>query len=467
MNRIILFLIVATAVIFSFYSPLGDFTATPKFWRDEAIPFEIARTFLELGKLDVVVEPGIVDGRPYLSHATGFTMTIPLAGFFSIFGIGVLQARIFMIVWIFITLLTLFLILKSFFGTQKAAVGTLLVSTFTSFYANGKTFTGEIPGFFFLLLGIYMLYKKKNYVLAGVFMGLCAITKPSVFLLILPVVALEFLISERRLCFKHGFKFVLGAIPIMLLWIIIILPQPFSIESWQGMIDLYRHPFNEASLLSHFPDAIIDLVKHTTIIYFAILAGILGLAYRKGAFTGDDKRLMKFVFLYSIAAAVYFLRSPGWIRYLLIFEVLALATVFPAIDFFAKKIKIKSASVMIAGVLVLLHTVNFFFISNIPSSDASIKTADFINNEILAKDKDATVGFIYMSPVAALISPWNKYQINTIGGKETYGKHPLSFKAEKLPTYIVGYNGEYEEVLKQYYEFFTIAPGEHTIYKKK
>jgi len=101
-------------LLFSFYSPRGDFTTTPKFWRDEAIPFELARTYYELGKMDVVVSPGQVDGRPYLTHATGYPLLIPMAGVFSVFGVGVVQARIFMIFWIIAAVVALFFVLKSF-----------------------------------------------------------------------------------------------------------------------------------------------------------------------------------------------------------------------------------------------------------------------------------------------------------------------------------------------------------------
>ncbi|MEK9166359.1 MAG: glycosyltransferase family 39 protein, partial [Patescibacteria group bacterium] len=152
MIHIIYSIVTAIALSFSLWSPLGDFIATPKFWRDEAIPFEIARTFSELGKLDVVVAPGQVDGRPYLTHATGFPLTIPLAGVFEVFGGGVRQARIFMIAWILAAIWFLIFFLRTFWGEREAFAGALLISTFAPFYANGRTFTGEIPGFLFLLV---------------------------------------------------------------------------------------------------------------------------------------------------------------------------------------------------------------------------------------------------------------------------------------------------------------------------
>lgn len=457
--------VAAIAAVLSFYSPSGHFTATPKFWRDEAIPFEISRTFLELGKLDVVVAPNEVDGRPYLTHATGFPLTIPLAGFMRLFGVGVAQARFFMVLWILAALVALYTVLKSFFGSDVALWGTLLVSTFAPFYANGRTTTGEIPGFLFLLVGLWLLYKRERYTLSGMFFALAAVTKPSVFLLVLPAVALEFIVSERaRNILPRALRFALGAVTVFLFWVWIILPSPFSFESWRAMIDLYQHPFNEPSLISRFLVAIPEMLTHTTILYVIALAAGLLFAYRKGVFTSHQSRLALFVFLYTAAAAVYFLRSPGWLRYLLISELLMLSLLYPALSGIFKK---RTWIAIVAVVsLAALHLINFFLFSDIQSGTTSIDAARFINDELLAKDPAATIGVIHMPTVAPLLPPGRKYQIATIGGRETYGAHPLSLPPKKLPTYVIGFNGEYRQTLEQFYTPFVETPGGYVVYKK-
>ena len=458
--------VVLIAATLSFYSPLGYFTATPKFWRDEAIPFEIARTFLELGKLDVVVAPNTVDGRPYLTHATGFPLTIPLAGFMGIFGVGVVQARIFMVIWIFATLATLFFVLRDFFGKEAAFWGTLLVSTFGPFYANGRTTTGEIPGLLFLLWGLWFLYRREKYAISGVFFALAAVTKPSVFLLIFPAVAIEFLVSERaRELAPRALRFWLGTLPVIFLWIWIILPGPFSPESWRAMIDLYRHPFNEPSLISRFPGLVLELTSHTTVLYVAALFIFLILAFRIGAFGGKSSRWALFLFLYSLMSIIYFLRSPGWLRYLLISEILILSSLYPALLHFVKKASWAPPIIII--LLSVLHLSNFFLFSDIQSGTGSIDTAEFINNELLDPNPRATIGVIHMPTVAPLLPPDRKYQIATIGGREVYGKNPLFLELEKLPAYIIGFEDEGREVLEKFYKPYTKAPNGYIIYKKQ
>ncbi|OGZ54930.1 MAG: hypothetical protein A3F85_02060 [Candidatus Ryanbacteria bacterium RIFCSPLOWO2_12_FULL_44_26] len=439
-------------------------TSTPKFWRDESIPYEIARTYAELGKLDVVTEPGVVDGRPYLTHATGFPLTISLAGFFKLFGVGVVQSRIFMTFWIVAVLMVLYLVLRSFFGPFQAGFGTLLVSTFSSFYANGRTFTGEIPGFLFLLLALFFIYRKKQYILGGMLLAIAVVTKPSVYLLLLPAAAFEFFIWDFKKSLRFGARLAIGVLPVILLWIFIILPQPFSVESWAGMIDLYRHPFNEPSLFSRLPEAFFDLLTNSTIWYFGFLLGLILFSYSKGVFRDDQKRLLHFFLLFGVLSIIYFLRSPGWFRYLLVTELFILAFTFPAADSLVQKRR--SAAVSFAGLLVVIQVLNFFFFSDIPSGRVSISTAEFINKQLLLGN-DSTIGFIHMPTVAPLISSHRKYQIAQIGGKETYGKHPLMLPEEKLPDYIIGYQGEYNDIFERHYEFAFVTPEGFKIYRKK
>jgi len=457
--------ITIVAVFFGTYSPQGSLLATPKFWRDEAIPFEISRTFLELGKLDVVVAPHEVDGRPFLTHATGFSVTAPLALFMKMFGVGVFEARVFMLTWLLGALGLLFFVMRDFFGTRAAFLGSLLVATFAPFYANGRTVTGEIPGLFFLVLALWLLYRRGRYGTSGFFFGLAAITKPSVFLLIIPALVLEFFFLQQGSFFKKSFRLALGALPVFLVWIWIIVPAPFSGESWRAMMDLYRHPFNEPSLLSRFPGVMSELISYSTLLYVGALTVIVLVAFFRDSFSKGEKRFVAFALLYGIMSLIYFLRSPGWLRYLVIYEIFLLAMLPAALLRMMPRRKML-VTIGVCGLLVL-HSWNYFWASDIQSSTASIDTAKFLNEEILAKEPSATIGFIYMPTVAPLISPDRKYQIGTIGGKEVYGMHPLALPPEKLPDYIIGFNGEYENVLREHYREFQETPIGETLYRKK
>ncbi len=468
MQRFGLGAILVITVVFAFYSPSGSIVSTPSFWRDEAIPFEISRTFIELGKLDVVVAPGVVDGRPYLTHASGFPLTVPLAGFMSVLGIGVLQARVFMIIWVIATIVLLFFILREFLGFQAATAGALLVATFASFYANGRTMTGEIPGLFFLLLALLFLYRYGNYYLGGFLLALCAVTKPSMYLLVFPVVTLEFLFFQRPQPIRYLWRVAVGALPVILLWIWIILPHPFTYESWQDLFYLYRNPFHSHTVLTEFPKFLIPFLLHSTTLYFSLLAGVIASAWYFGAYKGSTHRLLGFVFFYAAASVVYFLRSPGWFRFLLASQVLILSVAYPALVHWSRKMRIPSVAVVFC--LVALQVVQYFFLSNIPSGSKSPETGDFINTRLLTTST-STVGFIYMPSVAPLIPSHRRYQVSTIGGDQEYGRNPLALPEKDLPTYIMSHYNEYGEywgvIERHYIDSGMVTPGGIKVLKRK
>lgn len=564
----------ALIVIFLFLATYGGLTATPKFWHDEAVPFEIARNIAEFGKADLAITPNIFWEKSYMTHATGFPLTFPLAGIFKIFGVGVLQLRIFMIAWMLGMLAALFFIIRAFFdnlavkpplGGFTAFFSVLLVATFSSFYANGRTGTGEIPGFFFLLIALYSLYQKEWYGWGGFFAALAAVTKPSMYLLALPAITVELFICAYQTSKKNVFRdlaeksqkikdfvkkfvtrnksnvfagfereagtvrpsvsegesearnperrtlggarkakifglFLVGSLPVLLFWLWLINPIPFSLASWQEMIAFYQNAFNAPSLLSQFPAAIPYLITHSTLLYFAALLAIIIFAWRKNLFSPTQNRLVIFLFLYGAASFFYFLRSPGWFRYLLGTELLILALLPAALERTMESIftglraragmvrakresegeplsqlaglarKVKMLSIVLL-VIILSQSAQYLLGAEIPSNTQSIEIAQFINKEILANDPAATIGIADFTPVAALIPADRKYQRVAVGGYNTFvGQHPLSLPPDRLPTYFVSTNPkkniEYESVLKRFYQLYREANYNVLIYKK-
>ncbi len=447
MKRFALPVIWLIVCVFSLYSPLGDITATPKFWRDEAITFEVARSLAEAGVADVFVAPNMPNGLPYLTHATGFAVTYPLALLFKIFGVSVFLARVYMIAWLFVAVTAVYFFLKKIFHENTAFVGTVFVATFSSLYANGRTLTGEIPGFVFLLIGLYLLYGRKKLFFAGVLMALAATTKPSIYLLIFPAVFVELLIRSRREMFKKLITFGLGALPVFFLWIYIILPKPLRIESWRGMIDLYRSPFHDPSVISQGA----SLFLHPTIIYFALITLIIIFASRRGLLSAGEG-VVRFSPLYGVAAFIYFLRSPGWLRFLVAYEILALMLVAAAI--IGMTAKNRWALTVFVLAIVLVQGFVYFFRSHIPSGTASLEIGQFLNKELLTNN-DFTIGFLYLPTIAPLVPSGRRYQVGEIGGSLEYGKNPLGLPSEKLPTFVVSYNneyGKYKNILEEYYK---------------
>src|SRR3989339_674861 len=245
--ELMLVLIILGVLIFSF----STLTTKPRLWTDEGLSIELARDFLLYGKLDVVSSPGVFSDVPFLLQSTGYPMTIMLAVFFKIFGFGLVQARLFALALMIILLILVYWFTKKQFGKTNALLAVFLIATFAPFYGNGRCITGEILGFIFLLFGLNYFLDRRRLWLGGLFLGLAVMTKPSVYLLIIPAVLIVLLIEKRQFFFQ-AFKLLTGMLPAAFLWIIICLPSFFDTKSWLSIINFYRNPFYPLSTVDNF-----------------------------------------------------------------------------------------------------------------------------------------------------------------------------------------------------------------------
>jgi len=147
---LLLALIILGVVIFS----VSTLTTKPRLWTDEGLNLELARNFLLYGKLDITVAPGVFSGVSFLLQPTGYPLTVPLAGFFKIFGFGLVQARLAMLGLMAFMLWLVYRFCRRLFGEEAALISMALIATFGPFYGNGRCTTGEIAGFIFLILGL-------------------------------------------------------------------------------------------------------------------------------------------------------------------------------------------------------------------------------------------------------------------------------------------------------------------------
>lgn len=460
-----LLIILTIAIVFSLWSPFFSFSregiihaliGTPKYWFDEGFVVEAARSFVELGRLDIAIEPGVLSGTPYFVSGGGFPVSVPLAGVFSVFGVGVLQARLFAVLWLLVAVVGMYMLWWRMFGGHAAFWGVLLIITFAPFYANGKTITGEVPGFLFLVVALYLLYYKKWYQWGGTFAALALVAKPSIYLLIAPALVLEFSLFERPF-WRNTFRTVCGALPVVLVWLFIMLGNPFSVASWQGALSIYTNHYPLPSLLSQFSSVWQTFFGQSTIVYILALLVlfIAALLWRRQVFTDYEKRVLWFITFYGIVDIVYFFLSPGWLRYLLPLELFLLLMLYPVLHALAgHPRKISPAPIIV--LLALAQVVVFVWFSDIRSGLDTPRLAGVIN-ERLDADSTATVGIVNAIQLAALISSERTFLVVDCGGGCTFGTHPLSVVPERLPRYLVIGKGDqsellaYGETLDQYY----------------
>lgn len=444
-NRVyflLLAIILGWMLIYSF----STLTTRPRFWIDEAKSIELARNWQSSGKLDIETAPGVFSGFPELLQSTGYPVTVPLAYFFKIFGFGLVQARIFMLIWMMAFLLSVFFIGREIFGSKNSILALLLISTFASFYDSGRTVVGEIPGLLFLLFGLYAQLKKDNYLLGGFWLGLAIVAKPSVYGLIIPAGVLSLLLEKEnwRDFWKKIFSSGLGMIPAAIGWIAVNLENPLSAESWSRIAGFYQNPYSAVSIGENIIRNLSNAPFSSTLIYFGFWFLILGLAY----FLIKEKKqksLLVFALLYGIFAFAYYLRSPGWLRYILPAELLilfflpeALLVLFERFSGLPDFFKI-SSNRLLAYFVIFLTVVqigHLFTSAQIFTSDSEILASELLNREFSRK----SVGVINSLTLSALLKTDKRFQNAEMAGIPAIGKNPLFI--DSLPEVIAFLSGE-------------------------
>lgn len=420
--------VVLLVVIFS----VPRLNSWPRLWTDEALTIELANNFSRTGTLNVETSPGHFFESPYLLQSTGYPLTILLALIFKIFGVSLTAGRLLMLVLMIVALLLILFFGKKIFENTDAILAVLLIATFASFYGSGRTIVGEIPGFIFLISSIYFLFVASNHYLGGLLLGLAVVTKPSVFLLALPAVALVVLI-ERKDFFKKCLQIGAAVILPVLAWVFLIIGNPVSKSVWVEILNFYKNPYGSVAISTNITDNLLSFFHSTTLIYFgALFLAVIAARY----FGGQTEQAIKsvrsrtqgefapnptafsvynFAIFYSIFAFIYYLRSPGWLRYILIAELLILFVLPSALSvIFKKNNKIVLMTVLFLSLVQLIHLGTS---AQIYSSDSAIKTAAFVNENFPGE----SVGVYDSLEISALLKTKNRYQKFTLMGVPTIG----------------------------------------------
>lgn len=469
--------LLATALLFVVFVSLATLTTKPRLWADEAKSIELALNFQRFGVLDIQTAPNEFSGISYLLQSTGYPVTVPLAGIFALFGFSMAVSRIYMLLWMIAALCGIFFFLKRVFGIREALFSVVLIATFASFHDNGRTVVGEIPGFLFMLLGLWLTLRISDFkhlsfevgppFLAGIFFGLAVVTKPSVYMAILPAitVALCFRGKTARHWFFEMCMICIGTLIPAILWFAIIVGTPTNGSFWNGLLSFWRNPFNAGSIEGNIIYNIKSIIFSTTLLYFGAFF-IMLLATTK-QFWYNEKQRIFFVFLvlYSALAFIYYLRSPGWLRYIIAAELLILMAVPYSIDAVMKLPHLRNiwhgASIALS-VLIIVQTIHFFTSAQIYTSDSALRAGEYVNREF----PHESVGVLDAITLGIFIDPSQKYQAITMVGLPQMGTNPLLEK--NLPNIVISvpdnhFLNEAASVIKQHYVFKN-STGDYSIY---
>lgn len=375
--------VVCALVVMVFWS-YSTLLTKPKIWIDEALTLEISRNLAQHGTLNAKVAPDEWYAQPYLLQETGYPITTSLAGFFKVFGYGFTQARTLMLVWIVLALGALFCVFRSLISREIALQSFLLLVTFASLYANGRPATGEIPGFAFFILGLYFWLKRENLWCLGFLWGFAVVTKPSVFVFLIPAITITLLFQNKP--FLDRVKDILhvgiSMLPAGMLWMFLVLPHPFSPAAWHTIVTFYAHPFSADGVAA---PTVISVFSQPTLMYFALWLAVLLFAWRyiKDA---KIKLLYLFTFIYTIFTVINYLRSPGWLRYILISEFLILALLPHALHTLQERFGYllpsrfaqKSAVILVSAVIIF-QFVQLNTTAKLYTSVGVLRTAEYLN----------------------------------------------------------------------------------------
>lgn len=472
MPSIFVFCIILIVVIVS----IQYLTTFPRIFYDEASAIEVARNFQLFGILDVLTAPGQFSGFPYITGSSGFPVTLPLAAFFKIFGFGFAQARIYALLWLLIFLIIAWFFTKNFWNASYATAAIALIAGFASFHDSGRRVMGDIPGFALLLLALLLLLKKEKRFLAGIFFGLAVAAKPSVYLFIIPALILTYVIADWRRSFRNLIAIGVGAAGPIIFWIILQFPHPLALNTWQNVINFYQNAFGSSySARASILNNIKNFVSETTLIYFMLLT-IPTVAALKTKFAKKDL-LVLFVAMYGILDLLYFLKSPGRIRYLLPLELFILFLLPGTVTWLIQKMQSRLTLfrkfpfrylwlVAISG-LSVLHLIQFIFFSNVIYKNTSHLEA----LKFLAQYQTEMIGVLNSPHIAAFLPPERKMHYIRETDQIIFGYNPLDLPREKLPELLVtpaGYeqNGLLSKAqLKQLGQYALVLDGKWKIYK--
>ena len=198
-NRIVLLWTFGLLIVYFFV--FHNLTRFPAPWFDEGSHLHVPKTLVKYGVYADISSEGFRYYGPTIG--VGPTVMLPIAAMFKLFGIGLLQARIIMALYLLSAVYVFYRLVDRLSGkwVTWVALALLLSSRSVLFLQYGRQLLGEVPGFFFILLALYLWLSKwnendwKRLSLIGLLFGLAMITKYQYLLFIAPTLILSWFLD--------------------------------------------------------------------------------------------------------------------------------------------------------------------------------------------------------------------------------------------------------------------------------
>jgi 4-amino-4-deoxy-L-arabinose transferase-like glycosyltransferase len=222
-EKITAVIVLALAGFLLFY----NLDLNPRPWQDDGFAPGIAKSLVQTGVYAIQVADGY---QTYGGvQSAGPTIVLPIALAYRLLGVGLVQSRLVMALFAFITLVLFYLSGQAMFNRRVAILAVILVlgSQSVGYFVFGRPAFGEVPALGFFLAGWLIwsqaVRRRRAWLVpvAGVLFGLAMVTK-SYYLVIAGGTIAALVILDRFFYHQHCFRylFVLGitAVACYALW---------------------------------------------------------------------------------------------------------------------------------------------------------------------------------------------------------------------------------------------------------
>ena len=192
-------IVTVISVVAVLFLALYNLTDYPPTWFDEGAHLHVPKTIVRFG----VYADYSSEGFRYYGPTVGVgpTVMLPIAAVFQLFGIGFLQARLVIALYLLAAIYVFYRLARGLGGQRLAWVATALViaSQGVSLLEYGRQVLGEVPGFFFMVAGLalwFAAWERSSWQrlgLVGLLLGLAMVTKSQYLLILAPTLGLAWI----------------------------------------------------------------------------------------------------------------------------------------------------------------------------------------------------------------------------------------------------------------------------------
>jgi len=472
---------------------------SPVPWFDEGEHLRVPKTLVEHGQYAVWTS----DGYRYFGPTIGVgpTVLLPIALSFKLFGVGLVQGRLVIVLYLLLATALYWLYVRCFVAALPGVLALLMLCTSPGidFIRLGRQGLGEIPALAFFLGGLLLWCRlvERGYSLrllsgASLLWGLATITKSNYGLLLPPVFVIAWL-ANRYYFRVAGLGWKIFAVPLVTVigalgvWYLIVL-YFLGGGDFASNLDMLKTASGGSAFvlsLSRMKSALYFLVEPNAL-WCTLVPGILYSLWLARTKTATSFSLFS-PLLCAIVWLVWFgFASIGWERYA--FPALVLCSLFSArlvwdapalLATLLKKQAIKTPIALLLGVIfALLFSLNLVKISTetLKVDDSAQRLTAYLNqnvpNSVVIETWESEMGFLtnhrYHSPPPELLD--KAVRIMWLGAPGTvaqqYDTNNLA-AAYLIDGAFSNWNGLYIALINSG-KFVKVADfGKYTLYKKR